>query len=269
MLLACMPMKNESWILRYTLSSLSEFVDGIIVLDDGSTDDSVVIAKSYSKVMKVIEKGVRDEKSRNEPEDWNRLTSEAIKMGATWILYTDADEMLEPKFAQEVKTMMKNEAAGFYRFRKISVWKNLLEFRTDQSRFDHQAKETLNPVLVRASKTLHWPNPKGNLAKRFVKFLIRGERFRPVFGRVFPKGVIGEVVDRDDLVSIHFNHLSYERIVKKQIFYAVNEKLERPRRPISEIVEWVYKGINEKDIKVAPVLSAWHWNEYLRLIDNK
>jgi hypothetical protein len=41
--------RNEALILKDTLDHLSQYVDGIVVYDDASTDNSVDIAKKPSK----------------------------------------------------------------------------------------------------------------------------------------------------------------------------------------------------------------------------
>ncbi|MCA2961121.1 MAG: glycosyltransferase family 2 protein [Silvanigrellales bacterium] len=265
-LVACIPAKNESWILKYTLSALATFVDEIIVLDDGSTDDTVAIARACSKVSVVIEKGPQAPLARNEPSDWNRLTEAARQRGADWILYTDADEMLEPGFTQCVRSLIACDDVGVYRFRKISPWKGLDYYRTDAPRYDHKAAETLNPILIRVTPTLAWPNPKGSIWKRWVKRVVRGEKFKPVFGRIFPVGVEGKIVDRDDLVSVHFNHVDFTRLIRKQLFYAVNECKERPHRPVDDVVEWAYRGLDDSKAKFVAVDPKWLWQEYVGAI---
>lgn len=259
-------MKNESWILAHTLSALSEIVDEIIILDDGSNDNSVEIVKSFQKVTKIIEKGPQKPLDRNEPKDWNVLTQEAIKRNADWIWYTDADEMIEPSIKTKIQNMLQDNLVGMYRFRKISPWKGLKYYRKDQKRFDNKAEFTLNPIIVRVTPELFWDNPKGSLWKRVAKKIIRGENFRPIFGRVFPRGVKGKIVNIDDTVSIHFNHIDYEKIIKKQIFYAVNEKSERPYKDNNQIVEWAFKGITEKDMELVEMDQKWLWQDYIHLI---
>lgn len=44
------PVKNESWILNHFLTVTSQFADHIIIADQNSTDNSLEIAKNFSKV---------------------------------------------------------------------------------------------------------------------------------------------------------------------------------------------------------------------------
>lgn len=269
-LIAAMRVKNESWVIRYTLSALSEFVDGIVILDDGSTDDTVNICNSYDKVIEVVQnKNNRNENDVNEAKDWNIITKLAKKHGADWILYTDADEMLEPDFSLKVRSLIQNDSVGLYRFRKISPWKGIEFYRTDSNRFNAKAETTLNPILVNAKSPIRWDDGRGGVIKKIMKRIIRNERFTPSLGRGFPNGIQGAIVNNDELVSIHFNHIDMDRLHRKQVFYALIEKRMRPNRPRDEIVNWVAKGWNEDNINLVPIKSSWLWHKYLKFVEYK
>jgi len=265
-LIACLRIRNESWIINYTLSALSEFVDEILIIDDGSEDETVEICRSCPKVTEIVEKGIQYDRKRNETADWNSLAKMAVKRGADWIWGTDADEMVEPKIKSEIQAMMSDPRAGLYRFRKVSPWKGLEYFRTDRSRFDHKASDALNPVLVRAADCFYWPNPKGSFIESLAKRILRGDQLHQIVGRIMPKGIAGEVINRDDLVCIHFNHVDFNKLIKRQIFYAINEKTDRPFRTNRDILDWAYKGIDETGMELAPVKKEWLWQDYLKSI---
>lgn len=46
--IALMPVKNEGWILDYTLTCLVNFVDEIIALEDQSTDNTLDILSRHN-----------------------------------------------------------------------------------------------------------------------------------------------------------------------------------------------------------------------------
>ena len=52
-IICLIPVKNEAWILERCLQSASIWADHIIVADQGSTDDSIEIAKRFNKVILV------------------------------------------------------------------------------------------------------------------------------------------------------------------------------------------------------------------------
>lgn len=269
MLVAALRVKNETWVIRYTLAALSEFVNKIVVVDDGSTDATVDICKSFPKVVEIYCNGVRDENQVDEAADWNRMTALARKHGAKWILYTDADEMLEPAIKEFASKLPSLTAYNMIRFRKVSPWKRIDVFRTDKPRFDHKACETLNPIIVRAACPVHWHDGRGNWLRKMAKRIARGERALPSLGRGYPDGVGDKVLNVDDLVSVHFNHLSMERLVRKQVFYALVEKRMKPYRSRDEIVEWVSHGWSEDGITLDKVQPHWLWDDYVHLIDQR
>ena len=265
-LIAAIRMKNEEWILHYLLSALSEFVDGIVIVDDGSTDDSIKIARSYSKVIDIHINKPSDENDIDEPRDWNKLTRLAKKNNADWILYTDADEMVEPKIKDLIRGMLKCTDVDVYRFRKVSPWMGIERYRVDKPRYNHPAKNVLNPILVRSTKKLRWTNGRGGWFKKIVKRVVRGDKLKPNYGRVFPSGVNKSVKDLDDLVSIHFNHVDFDRLLRKQVFYALREKEVRPDKSRDELISWVAKGWSEQGAKFAKVNPEWIWKNYINKI---
>jgi hypothetical protein len=86
------PVKNEAWILERFLAVTSTFADAIIVADQGSTDDSVAICRSFPKVHAVENPdSAYDEASRQ------RLlieTARRLLPGGSILLALDADEIL-------------------------------------------------------------------------------------------------------------------------------------------------------------------------------
>lgn len=87
--------RNESdRYLRRVLERASDFSDAILVLDDGSTDDTVSLAKSFLKAV------VKQRKSegfwgKDETPARAELWERAVKLAqGGWILFCDADQLL-------------------------------------------------------------------------------------------------------------------------------------------------------------------------------
>jgi hypothetical protein len=122
LLAACLIVKDGAGTLPRCLSSLSRFVDEVLVYDTGSTDDTVALARAAGA--RVVE-GYWD-------EDFARARNDALAtVRAEWVLSIDADEHAEvdaarlrallaglqaPVVAIE-RTDLLPGASGSYRFR--------------------------------------------------------------------------------------------------------------------------------------------------------
>lgn len=110
--------KNEEKDLPKCLSSLS-WADDIHVLDSGSTDDTVKIAREYGAEV-CFNKFISFGQQRN-------YALENLNFKYNWILFLDADEVVTLKFKQDMIhsiTEAGEDVAGFY-----CCWKMMLEDR--------------------------------------------------------------------------------------------------------------------------------------------
>ncbi len=96
---ANMLVADEENYIKYTMSSVSDCVDKFIVIDTGSTDDTLSIVKSNFKGEKL-----HLWETRNKPEDaWNltlyrnAMLDFTIKDGADWMLILDGHEVYYKK----------------------------------------------------------------------------------------------------------------------------------------------------------------------------
>ena len=89
---ALLPFKNENWVLPSYLHSVTEIVDEIIAIDDGSIDNSAEILKDAGA------KVYSSEKLKNFNSGWSEgsIRAELLKLGresgATHYVCLDADE---------------------------------------------------------------------------------------------------------------------------------------------------------------------------------
>lgn len=96
--------KNEEANIRRCLESV-RFADEIIVLDSGSTDKTIEIAKSYTdKVFLTDWKGYGVQKQRA-----------LEKASGDWVLNLDADESISDELQQEIKQAIRSNKADAYR----------------------------------------------------------------------------------------------------------------------------------------------------------
>lgn len=104
MLSVCVICKNEEANIARCLESV-QFADEIIVLDSGSTDNTVAIAKRYTdKVYATDWQGYGVQKQRA----LEKATQE-------WVLNLDADEFLSPDLIDDIKRALKAPSVDGYR----------------------------------------------------------------------------------------------------------------------------------------------------------
>jgi glycosyltransferase involved in cell wall biosynthesis len=105
----CSVSYNEEWIIGKTLSAVKDIADEIILVDSGSTDRTVEIAKSLgAKVFEVAPyRGCGLQKN----EAIERCTGD-------WILFLDADEVVTDELKEEIVRIMNSpESADVYKVR--------------------------------------------------------------------------------------------------------------------------------------------------------
>jgi len=130
-LIACMPVRNEQWILSKTLTDLSTYVDEIVIVDDGSTDDTPEIIRSFPKVTKIHTNppGTKPFGNGQESDNRNKTLQMARERNADWVLQIDADERFEPRFKDEIHNLIDRGCST--KFRVLHFWEDTSQFRVD------------------------------------------------------------------------------------------------------------------------------------------
>ncbi len=103
MLSLCMIVKDETENLSLFLPKLKSFVDEIVIIDTGSTDDTINTAKKFTN--KVF--------SFKWVDDFSKAKNYAIsKAKGDWILFLDADELITEEDFKKIRSLVteKNDA---------------------------------------------------------------------------------------------------------------------------------------------------------------
>ena len=96
-LLATIMVRNEKRFLPGLLRNVAPQVDGIIALDDGSSDGSTRLLEESPHVLELL-KNPPGRPVWDQPGNHRRLVEAALRHGAEWIIAVDADERLELEF---------------------------------------------------------------------------------------------------------------------------------------------------------------------------
>lgn len=103
MISVCILTKNCAATLPKTLESVRSFPE-VILLDNGSTDDTIQIAKSYPNVRVFLSPFL----------GFGPLRNHAAGLASSdWILALDSDEALSPSLLEEIQKLSLNEKTAY------------------------------------------------------------------------------------------------------------------------------------------------------------
>ncbi|MBX7065862.1 MAG: glycosyltransferase family 2 protein [Parachlamydiales bacterium] len=104
MISVCILTKNAAATLKATLDSVRSF-DEVILLDNGSTDDTIAIAKTFPNVQIHMSPFI----------GFGPLRNEAARLARhDWILSLDSDEVLSPALLAELETIQLHPQNAYF-----------------------------------------------------------------------------------------------------------------------------------------------------------
>lgn len=93
--------KNEEQMIGDCLKSVRQLADEIILVDTGSTDKTVDIAREY---------GVKIINSPSEKLEFAKWRNVGLKEAkGSWVFYLDADEKITPDLKEEIERLIESE----------------------------------------------------------------------------------------------------------------------------------------------------------------
>lgn len=161
-IIALVQTYNESQNIQHLLVHLEKYCDGIILLDDGSSDGTYELAEHNKLLLKV-------KKSRtvfNDLENRNMLLDLVSLFNYDWAFFIDADERFDNRFG-DIYELANNRIIDVVAFNLINLWDSDLAYRTDIADSNQFSR---NGILVRwrmfrnigrcqiiSSSSLHFP----------------------------------------------------------------------------------------------------------------
>jgi len=203
-IIVLMPVRNEEWILEKTLKAASLFADHIIVADQNSIDRTPEICKRFPKVIYIK----NPSEKFNERERRKILLSKAREFyGNNLIFALDADEILtanvlKPKILEKLINQIKPGMQW------IMVWKNPFQYRYDN----------LPEWRYNWKHFVYWDDRKIS----FDDTEIHSARV--------PKEALSNSIRFENLKVLHYQFVNWRRMLSKQSFYQVTERLLYPKK---------------------------------------
>ena len=124
-LFVLLPVRNGESDLPGFFESVSRFADGVVALDDGSTDRTAELLANEPLVKRVLSNPQREDyRAWNDSENRQRLLEAVAEFAPDWILSLDADERLDPDDGAALRRFIEEEAlAGCaYGFKVLRMW---------------------------------------------------------------------------------------------------------------------------------------------------
>jgi len=129
-LLAC---RDEMRFLPGYVANVGPQVDGILALDDGSTDGSGDYLENRPEVTELL-RVPPDRPAWDEPGNFARLVEAALRSGAEWAISIDADERVERGFRTRAERVIRRGRllgrTGFS-VRLRELWSSEAQYRAD------------------------------------------------------------------------------------------------------------------------------------------
>jgi len=108
---------NEEQDLPAFIEHLQPWVDEIVIVDDGSTDQTAEIAQAGGEKVKFIIS------PRSIGEYFSHQRNKGIAASTSdWLLHMDIDERVPPEFAQEIIEAVRDNSKAAYRFRRLNFF---------------------------------------------------------------------------------------------------------------------------------------------------
>ena len=123
-------VKNEERWIQKSLESISDLCSKIVILDDGSTDNTVEVCQSFSNVVDIYQ---QKDLQIDEHRDRTRLLKMALDQDPDYLLTMDGDEVILPTskdiLLEEINVLYPQKF--MFQFQFLYMWDKFNQYRYD------------------------------------------------------------------------------------------------------------------------------------------
>lgn len=223
----CMtPVKNEEWIIGRFLEAASLWADVIIVADQGSTDRTAQICRTFSKV-----RLIQNTSEKFNEEDRQELLIRASReiLGKRLLIALDADEFLTGNFREEPE------------------WKEMLTAEPGT------AFEMKWPCI--ANDFQHYWMTEG--ASNLFAVMDDGcqHHGREMHSIRVPVRENAAIRQLEKLEVMHFQYTDWDRMKCKNLWYQCYERIHHPEKSVASIYRMYHHMDVRRSLKRIP--ESW------------
>jgi GT2 family glycosyltransferase/glycosyltransferase involved in cell wall biosynthesis len=231
-----MCVKNERKLIEFSTQALARFVDGVCVLDDGSTDGTLELLETLKTSGVVNELISKPAGPRDEPGDRSLVLQAGRDIGGTHFIFLDADEVLTGNFLPVCGEVLESLQPGeSFSMNLIHLWKSINQYRHDNSIWTHHYK-----ALIFADD--------GKMSYR--SDFIHTERCPVPIKR-------SHIYKGWEYGYLHFLFV-YQRDMRiKQFWYKMLELHHHPERSAADLNQKYACTVDETDIRLKAVNPQW------------
>lgn len=241
--------KNEEWIIGKTLFALSQFCFKIIIVDDGSTDKTEEICRSFSKV-EFYKRKTHDWRIREDGKQRQEIINYMKPHNPEYCLFLDADEIPSPdivKFINEI-----NPKINLWTLPWLHLWKDENHYRVDKY------KASVGPVIT-------WDPYNGGQRKGFLMKFEKGFNYQYPLDqhlsvKMAPYNVPKPHSTTEKTRVLHWGKISnYFKTGKKDEDYTKMKCFTNKGLNYNQRLNHHISCRSEKTLKLKPILKQWHW----------
>lgn len=175
-LVAALIVGNEAdRYLSEVLAHLQTYVDGLIILDDGSTDETEEIILAQPKLI-AYRKRPRSGFWSNEAEVRQELWTMIEAVGPRWVLAIDADEIFDEQIKGALPSMLRQEKFQAFRFPIYHFWGDRRHIRVDKW-WDPRRNYEIFLFRYLPEQIYHWPHRELHCGRYPTEVLFYPSRF--------------------------------------------------------------------------------------------
>ena len=255
-IVACIPAKNEEWIIGEVLKACSEFCYRIIVNDDNSTDRTQEICKRFEKVDLLV-RPQRKLEDRQGAKQRQELLDKAYEYEPDYFLFLDADEIPSPDIINFFNNI--DETVNMWTLPWIHLWQDRNHYRIDNIRTSHGVNINWDPNRVQGRKGFIAKNVKNCR----LMYDITQPRVRPSNQPInCPEPHSTTTIDKTRI--IHYGKISnYYKFGQNARDRALWDQYSKGVN-YNNMVRHHLLCATEKGMILKDVPQEWHWENYYK-----